>query len=810
MATIRSKQSGPSRPTPPRNPRGGGGGGNGRGPRKGRPQWLRRLIIVVQLTFVLIGIAIVSLLGLIFWLYGTLPSAESQIKSYRPPGRAMIYSSDGVLLADLFQQNRKVITIDQMPVNLQKATVDVEDRRFYSNVGVDLRGIGRALVRDFTHRRSKEGASTITQQLVRNIGIGGVGREKTIARKIKEALYAIQIERNYSKQQILEMYLNQVYYGSGAYGVESAAETYFNKSADKLSLPECAMLAGLPRAPTLYSPYVDKEAARVRRDLVLSKMLEQGDIGYTQYSDAIATPIALGFTRSPQGRSHVYHAPYFVDYVVKQLSEKFGSDFIYRGGINIATTINWQVQDQAEKALENGVEDARWRGASQAALVAIDPHTGFIRAMVGGVDYSKSQFNIAADGRRQAGSSFKPIIYTAAIDSGLINQNTRILDAPVSYPGLTGVWSPKNDDHRFRGWVTAKRALALSINIAAVKVLKLVGPDTAIRYANMMGIKSPLAPYLTLALGASAVTPIEMAVAYSVIDTGGERPSPLSVKQITDTQGAILYSADPQVETTSIGKDALSQVKEMMRAVVTEGTASAILGDGSVAGACGKTGTTQSHYDVWFDGFTDDLVCTVWAGHPSKDARGRAIYGVPMNGEAFGATICAPIWKRFMIAAEPILAKERVKEAPPKAHPAPPPIETDDDATGTDSSSATPSSTGTSDGTQVTVWVDNVTGQRVAAKSPNSHTVNYARGTEPPLPSTPSTTDTQSQGDSTQTNAKPPAQDDSKPHTVTVTICTDSGQLATQWCPSTLTRTYVAGQEPKKYCTIHQPPPGEH
>ncbi len=814
MATTRSSKT--ARNVPPKSPTSGGGGG-GQRPRKKRNPWLVRIALFFQLIFAMFLIGVVSVFGLFYYLYATLPSADSQIKGYKPPGRTMIYSTDGVLLANLFQQNRKVVTIDQISPYMQTATVAIEDRRFYSNVGVDIRGIGRALVRDFTHRRSKEGASTITQQLVRNIGIGGVGREKTISRKIKEALYAIQIERNYSKQQILEMYLNQVYYGSGAYGVESASETYFNKSAKDLSIAECACLAGLPKSPTAYSPYTDKEAAKSRRDLVLSKMVELHYITEDQYVSAVNEPVKLGFPKSPQGKTHVFHAPYFVDYVVKQLGEKFGADFIYRGGINVTTTMNWEMQSQAEKAVANGVMDAAFRGATQAALVAMDPHNGFIKAMVGGIDYTKTQFNIAADGRRQPGSSFKPIIYTAAIDSGLINENTRILDAPVTYPGATGSWSPHNDDNYFRGWVTAKRAVAMSINVPAVKVLKLVGPETAIRYANMMGVKSPLAPYLTLALGASAVTPLEMASVYSVIQNGGQRPNPMSVKSISDDQGAVIYTAEPQLETTPISKDALSQVKDMLAAVVTEGTASLILGDGAVKNAHGKTGTTQSHYDVWFDGFTDDLVCTVWAGHPSHDKRGHPIYGVPMSGEAFGATICAPIWKRFMLAAEPIMAKERAKEPVKKVAPKPPPIETDQgDNNGNDAADKQDNGDGGQfvHADQVTVWIDNTTGQRVPANSPNSHSEQYIKGSEPAM-SSPSDNNSAPTDNTPPADNSPPApvtqtEAPAKPRTVTVTVCTDSGLLATEWCPSTISRTFTPGSEPKRPCNIHLPPPGEH
>jgi penicillin-binding protein 1A len=706
-----------------------------------------------------------------------LPSSITQIENYKPAGRTMIYSSDGVLLANIFQQNRQIVTIDKIPKNLQNATVAIEDSRFYSNVGIDFRGIGRALWKDIRGKSFAQGGSTITQQLVRNLGIGGVTNKKTLTRKMQEALLAIQIERNYSKQQILEMYLNQVYYGSGAYGVQAAAQTYFGKSVDKLDLAECALIAGLPQRPTDYSPYINKKAAKDRRDTVLARMRDLGYITPEQCQEAENQPIRLISNKPPKGGSQVYHAPYFVDYVNKQLSDRFGSDFIYRGGIRVDTTLNWQMEDEAEKDLRQGIANAHWAGATQGALIAMDPATGYIKAMVGGIDYNKSQFNIAADGRRQPGSSFKPIIYTAAMDEGWLTEKTFIDDSPVSFPSGTGTWwTPHNDDGRYRGPVTAKEAVALSINVVAVKILQKLGPENAINYARMMGVQSPLAPYYTLALGASAVTPLEMADVYATIDDNGQRPVPLAITKVTDDAGNVLEDNQPQLESTGIGdKDStvFTQMQDMLRAVVTEGTAYHTFTDDNPPDAHGKTGTTQDHRDVWFDGFTKKMVCIVWAGHPTTDSKGNPTYGLPMTHEAFGATITAPIWKQFMIGALAIQAKDEAKyQTAPKATAAPAattgnpanssaaaPVSTDTpgnqqngqpdpfantntDTTGStttpDANAPTPGATATPTDTPapaqsgtVTVWIDDATGLRAPPNSPDSHQETFAAGTEP-------------------------------------------------------------------------------
>ena len=818
MATTGSRR-GPTQP--PRRPS-GGSGGSGRGrPRKRQNPILHRIKRFFQWSLVIGLSCVVGVIASVIYVLWRMPTEVPDLDSYNPAQRTLIYATNGELLAKLYPDNRQVVSIDDIPTIMQQATIAVEDRRFYSNVGIDFRGIGRAVWRDVRGGRREEGASTITQQLVKNMHIGGVGSEKTIFRKIKEALYAVQIERLYSKQQILSFYLNQVYYGSGAWGIQAASETYFNEPASKLTMPQAALLAGLPNSPTYDSPYQYPDHALARRNIVLHTMLESHYITQQQYDDTKQLPIDLAFKKSPQGRSRIYHAPFFVDYVVKELSTRLGADFIQRGGVKVYTTLNLQMQAEADKDLDQGIANAHWYGATQGALVAMDPATGYVKAMVGGVDYNKSQFNIAADGRRQPGSSFKPIIYTAAMDSGLITENTPILDSPVSFPsGSGGTWSPKNDDHYFRGWVTAKRAVADSINIPAIKVLERVTPQSAIQYARIMGVNSPLQPYLTLALGADAVTPLEMATVYSVIANGGNRPTPTGIRMITDEKDNVLpgFDGEPHVTTTSIQKSALDQMGDMLRAVVTQGTAAASFRDDNPPDAHGKTGTTQSHLDVWFDGYAQGLVCTVWAGNPYVDPHTkRAMYGHPMGSGAFGATITTPIWKKFMVAALPIARAEEAKEKAQRdaLHPAPPPPDTgaNQNATtgtqGSDTDNQDDDSGGiTPVAEMVPVWIDNSTGKRVPPISPDAHVEKYARGQEPAFPKV----------------APPPADtDDSDPNaivalptvsqtksTVTVVICTESGQRASQWCPETEQKTYPLGTEPKQVCTIHKPPDLAH
>ena len=369
-------------------------------------------------------LVLVAIITFTVFLLMQLRTAPASIDlGFDPPGRTLIYSSDGTLLARMFVENRRVVSIDQIPKDLQNATVAFEDKRFYTHPGVDFQGIARSLFRNVRNGDLKgQGGSTITQQLARNMGVEGLTREKSVSRKVHEWIVANQIEKSYTKQRILEMYLNQVSYGQGAYGVEAAAQTYFGKDVWKLDLAQCALLAGLPNRPTVFNPYKDKNAAKAQRDIVLDNMLEQHYITPVQCAHAKSEYIHLAAPKPPKQGSEIYHAPYFVDYVVEQLKRRYGPSALRDGNRQVETTLNWPMQQAAEDALRSGIANVAGYNVTQGALVALDPKTGEIKAMVGGIDYKDSQYNIAAHGLRQPGSSFKAVIYSAAIDSGVVTE----------------------------------------------------------------------------------------------------------------------------------------------------------------------------------------------------------------------------------------------------------------------------------------------------------------------------------------------------------------------------------------------------
>lgn len=659
--------------------------------------------------------------------------------SFNPPGRTEIVSADGVPLASLFVQNRIVVPLAKIPRDLQRATIDFEDKRFYEHKGVDIIGIGRALTRNLRHGDLKgEGGSTITQQLVRNLGTDGLTRQKSFQRKLHEWVIANQLEKNYTKNQILEMYLNDVYYGSGAYGVEAAAETYFGKQADQLDLAQCALLAGLPNRPYTFDPYKDKDAAEQQRNIVLSQMLDARDITPEQCAAAQAEPVRLGSPHPPKQGNKIYHAPFFVDYVVTQLKHKYGNDFLKHFNLKVTTTLNWGMQQIAEQAVHDGLARTDSLGPNQACLIAMDHKTGEIKAMVGGRDYNASQFNIATQARRQPGSLFKAVIYSTAIETGAVTEDTTVYDAPVSFPSSGGTWTPKDDTYYSYRHVTLREAMAQSINVPAVKVLHMLGPRKVIPYAQAMGIQSPLDPVLSLALGSSAVTPLEMLQVYATIANGGNHAEPTAITHVEDPRGAATEDIAPEVETHIFGHSTMQQVDDMLRAVVEGGTGAAA---NVIPDAHGKTGTTQGHKDVWFIGYTSDLTCAVWAGHPIHNKKThKDSYGETMAGNAWGATICVPIWTEFMKGAEPIFQKARAKEAA-KAKPKTIDVtkkyaSSDSDKQDGDKSSDNkdsdpqPEIVHNSDGT-VTVNIDDDTGLLAPAHSPNSHEEIFQDGQQP-------------------------------------------------------------------------------
>jgi 1A family penicillin-binding protein len=848
MATTSTPPRRPAAPQQPTTP-------NGKRPapkRKGSGFWRGVKAFFQVVTF----FTLLALVTLIAWVFLRLYGTPSTIDiNGTPLGITYVYSSDGTPLAEFFTERRRVVPVEDIPKNLMDATVAFEDKRFYSHSGVDFKGIARALYSNIRHSDLKgEGGSTITQQLARNLGVEGLDRRKSAGRKFNELIVAHQIESSYTKQDILTMYLNQVNYGSGAYGVEAAAEVYFNRHVKQLDLAQCALLAGLPNRPNDYNPYKDMKASRGQQRRVLEQMLGQGMITMPQFQHAVKEPIKLAGAKAPSQGSQIFHAPFFVNYVVDQLRRKYGADRIYQGNLKVYTTLNWAMQQIAEREVKEGIARAGGRGPTQGCLVALDPKTGEIKAMVGGTDYKKSQFNIATQARRQPGSSFKAVVYSAAINDGSVKESTRVLDARVVFPAGGKPYVPKDDNGYSDGYVDLRTAMAYSINVPAVKVLHLIGPQTAVRYARMMGIHSPLDPVLSLALGSSGVTPLEMASVYSTFPAGGNHPEPAAWTRLADMQDNVIEDVPPVIETHVLQKETVTQLDDMLRAVVTEPRGTGHVVADQVPDARGKTGTTQGHKDVWFVGYTPDLVCAVWAGHPIYRSKNLPpAYGQEMEGNAWGATVCAPIWAKFMSQSLPIFHAARAREAArlkAKQAPVVKPVTKADEAAAVnaDGTPTPPDNTDTppdsptprrrprasrphdnGDGT-VTVNVDDGSGLLAPEGTPGSHPETFTAGSQPtalspnysappdasggggsdngnspndaPAPTAPSDS---SDGPRSRRHRRHHSTDD----TVTMDINPEDGLRATKWDPQTVTRTFPRGQEPHSYSRMYSPPPGE-
>lgn len=597
-----------------------------------------------------------AVFGLVQWLRRDLPTPE-QVASVQAPVKTLVFDARGRVLHEFYRENRSPVPLKSIPRNLVNATLSTEDRSFFTHWGVDLWGIARAAVTDVMHRRRAQGGSTITQQLARNLFLT---HERTFTRKLKEVALAIELERNYSKEQILEMYFNQIYFGEGAYGVEAAAKTYFGKPLSELSLSECALVAGIPANPSLYSPRRRPKAAEARRSKVLRNMLVTKAISQVEFDHASQTPLGVTPMRYDNDR-----AAYFVELVRLHLDEKYGSNAVYEGGLRVFTTLDIDLQQLAERSLEKQMEsleaemklkDTRASFAAaaaagdvgngrtpylQAALVALDPRNGYVRALVGGRDWGHSNFNRATQARRQPGSAFKPFVYTAAMDNGF-RPTDIIVDEPVSFPGGDGKpYEPGNYDRTFRGPVTLRYALQQSINIPAIKLLRKVGVSLVASYARRMGIKSQIGQNLSLALGSSEVTLLELASSYAVLANRGVRTEPLFVLKVEDRAGTVLERSAPRpFEVLSEGTAAT--VTSMLQSVMDHGTGYPARARGFTLPAAGKTGTMDDYMDAWFVGYVPSLVCGVWVGFDEKK---------PIGPGMTGGRAALPIWTDFMIGA---------------------------------------------------------------------------------------------------------------------------------------------------------------
>ena len=709
---------------------------------------------------VLVSALVGATAGLLLVYSTDLPQVD-QLEHYRPSSITELYDDQGRTVGSFALQRRVVAGYDDYPEVLRQALISIEDKDFYRHWGVNVWRIAGAAYRDIQSGGRVQGASTLTMQLARNLFLSP---DRSFHRKIQEALLAVQIERRFTKPQIFTLYANQIYLGHGVYGFEAASQFYFSKPAKRLTIDEAALLAGLPKSPSYYSPITHPDHALKRRNLVINSMLEDGNITAEQAEAARDQPIRLEVAHDPDSL-----APYFVEEIRRYLESKYGSDQVHEGGLKVYTSLDMDLQRAANRAVFDGLATYErrhgWRGrrqsvlsgevtlanyqhpdwdsepevngyvhalvtaatpisatirfgrysatlapadaswihrrlpdilkpgdiayvkiisltsdgkarvsleedsGAQGALVAIDNATGEIKAMVGGRDFNLSKFNRATQALRQVGSSFKPYVYTAAIDRGATPDDT-ILDAPVSFPMLSGpAYEPHNYDEKFEGTITLRRALAQSRNIPALKLADSIGIKTVIDYAHRFGITSNIPPYLPVALGAVEVTPMEQTSAYSVFPSDGVHITPRYITRVTDYEGRTLEENFPDVKDVVSARTARTMTA-MLREVVLHGTA--IAASSMKYPLAGKTGTTNNFTDAWFVGFSPSVTCGVWIGYDEKKFLGA---------KETGSRAALPIWMEFMKVV--LAGKEPGDFQPPPdavPNPTPHPVDTPDTA----------------------------------------------------------------------------------------------------------------------------------
>ena len=655
---------------------------------KGKPDRVQGkfLLFLLYPFLIFLSFGVTTGTWFLFRLYETLPSL-SQMQNIEQSLVSKVFGQDASLVHEFSIERRFWVSLDKIPIDLQNAVIAIEDRRFYKHWGIDMHRIFGATVVNVMRKEYAQGFSTLTQQLARNVYLTST---KSVIRKLREVLTAVQLESCYTKQEILELYLNQVYLGAGVYGVEAASEYYFDKRVSELDLNECSVLAGLIQIPERYRP--DKEAnipkITQRRNRVLSAMQEMSVIDKRTAQETAALLVKSTPHKAPSGVG-----AYFVEMVRKYVSEKYGDDQLYNGGLSIYTTIDPLAQDSSERSssrqiaslqkrlnrifLDSTKADRRMKiprerflsefdsiyGAhreefsklpdsiglrkAQISVVALEVTTGAIRVLIGGRDFGESKFNRALMARRQPGSAFKPFVYTAAMDNGF-TPATVVLDQPITLMTTDGEWRPENYDRVFNGPITIRSALAKSVNLVAIQVLNKVGANTVIEYARKMGLKHNMNPVPALAIGACEVTPMEMTSAYSVYPNGGVRAIPYFIEKIVDKTGRVLESHTPE-EKEALSPQTAYLMCSLMRSVVCCGTGASIPGLGFTRPAAGKTGTTNDYSDAWFVGYTPQIACGVWTGVDERRSMGTGVTG---------STAAIPVWVKTMIPLHRALPKE--------------------------------------------------------------------------------------------------------------------------------------------------------
>jgi len=623
---------------------------------------MNNLLKVTRFALIVLG---VLLLGVALYALMRLPQIPDDLNQIALSTPTKIYADDGRLVKTL--SNRQIVSLEQISDSIIRAVLVLEDDAFYSHHGISKRGLLRALLANLKVGRIAQGGSTISQQLSKNLFFTF---ERSYLRKIQEFFVTLQIEQQFSKDDILEAYLNQIDFGSGIYGIELAAQTYFSKHSDELTLAESAMLAGIPRWPARYNPHKYPDIAKERQLFVLQRMLDEKSISQEEYETAAVERLTFERMYDLHGQ-----AEYFIDTVLDKAADQYGRNAVMYGGLEIYTTLNSNYQLAATEAVDEGLleldnlmgldpyADATWEQREQypqAALIALDLKTGAVRALVGGRDYRRAPFNRAMSGNRSAGSAFKLFTFTAAVDRGLVNAATVMIDEPTQFKIYNQIWSPKNFDRSYMGPLTLKMALAKSRNVIAAKLIEKTTAQSVVDFAETMGITTPLEPHLSLSLGTAGVSPLDMVTGYATIATQGIRRDPFFIRKI--------YSTDKQIfEAGFQSKQVLDPqtcyiMIDMLTGVIEFGTGQGVQSRGFYRPCAGKTGTTDDYRDSWFAGFTPDLAAVVWVGYDDN----RPMYN-KWAGGITGSTAALPIWTRFMKAA--------LQNSPYSEFPIPPGIE---------------------------------------------------------------------------------------------------------------------------------------
>jgi penicillin-binding protein 1A len=613
-------------------------------------------------------LSLVAVLGLMFAVAGAAVTGVAtfgsscdlnSLQQVEIGSNTFIYAADNSRLGVIpAERNRQPVPYKQISTWMPKATIAIEDRRFYGHDGVDVEGIARALWKNVSAGQVVEGGSTITQQLVRNLYIG---RERTVERKLKEACLAVKLDRAWSKNRILATYMNQVYYGNLAYGIEAAAQTYFSKKASQLTLPEAALLAGLPQAPSFYDPFNRPETAKVRRNQVLAAMLDEGDIKRDQYDWAVERGLGL----KPGKLYKEIREPYFFSYVRDKLIAEYGAGTVRSGGLKVYTTVDPRFQRAAVKAIRETLYES---DDPAAALISINPKNGAIRAMTAVTPGNKkNQFNLLSQARRQSGSTFKTFVLAAAVEKGIDPSNTTYLSSPFYYrPDPSGNcddgswWCVETYSHSYLGWTSIARATLSSDNTVYAQLTLDVGPEAVAAMARKLGVRSPLdvdgAYVPSIGLGAMDVSPLDMASAYATLAAGGVYSEPMAIRKVILPTGEDTSAGWGKPKRKRVISDGVAyEVTRILEQNIDYGT-----GVGADYGhpAAGKTGTTEEHSDAWFCGYTPRLATTVWVGYPRGKIPMESVHGISVSGGTFPAQI----WRLFMDSAIGQLEPEEFPE----------------------------------------------------------------------------------------------------------------------------------------------------